>query len=71
MRKAVLSILLIISTTASATPQSFMLLDADNDGVISHKEASADRTLAGYFSRFDINGDGVLSQAEYSRYRRS
>ncbi|AWL11009.1 hypothetical protein HMF8227_00513 [Saliniradius amylolyticus] len=71
MRKAVFSIPFVISAVAMATPQSFMLLDTDNDGVISYQEASADQILAGDFSRFDINGDGVLSQAEYRRYRHS
>ena len=51
---------------AFAEELTFESLDGNADGLITTEEAQADTTVAKAFGELDVNGDGFLSQAEYS-----
>ncbi|MFP5373334.1 MAG: hypothetical protein ACLGHW_00330 [Gammaproteobacteria bacterium] len=48
---------------------NFLATDADGNGSIDRSEAAADAGLAAQFDRFDADGDGRLSLAEYKAWR--
>jgi hyperosmotically inducible protein len=77
MRRAILSVLLVLSSAASAQPAGeqhgapaqpradFAALDRNKDGYLSRLEAAGDREIGKRFAAFDSDGDGRLSEAEY------
>ena len=76
MRRAILSVLLVLSSAASAQPAGehgwpaqsradFAALDRNKDGYLSKLEAAGDREIGKRFAAFDSDGDGRLSEAEY------
>lgn len=48
---------------------NFLATDADGNGWIDRNEAAADAGLVAQFDRFDVDGDGRLSAAEYKEWR--
>jgi Ca2+-binding EF-hand superfamily protein len=48
--------------------EKFELLDADQNSAISMSEASEDQNLAATFSAVDADGDGEVSQTEYTAH---
>ena len=57
-------------TDGDVLEQDFATLDTDRDGDLTRMELSASTTgFAGDFSDVDVNGDGKVSPAEWSRYR--
>ncbi len=79
MKKLLTSVALVIATSSPSAlvtggttelPQLnlFEMLDIDQDGVISQKEASEDSNLIDMFSKVDSNGDQKLTKEEYEQY---
>ena len=48
--------------------QKFEQLDADSSSTISAAEASQDEKLSATFASVDANGDGELTQTEYTAH---
>jgi Ca2+-binding EF-hand superfamily protein len=46
-------------------------LDANSDGKLSSGEVSSNTTISGAFSVMDSNGDGFVTQAEYTAYAKA
>ena len=56
---------------AVVTRDLWMKLDANADGKLSSSEVSANTTISGAFSVMDSNGDGFVTQAEYTAYAKA
>ena len=54
--------------SAVVTRDVWTKLDANTDGKLSSTEVSSNTTISGAFSVMDSNGDGFVTQAEYSAY---
>jgi len=52
--------------SSNASEAAFSRLDTNHDGVISEKEAAADKNVAKQFSKADANHDGKLEQSEFA-----
>jgi Ca2+-binding EF-hand superfamily protein len=50
---------------------SFQNLDANRDGVLSQNEASTDPSLSKQFTQIDKDGNGFISQSEFSAFETS
>jgi len=57
--------------SAVVTRDVWAKLDANNDGKLSSGEVSANTTISGAFSVMDSNGDGFVTQAEYTAYAKA
>lgn len=57
-----------IETAHPVASSEFNLMDKDQDGTVTEKEAS-EIGVNNLFSDMDINGDGILSRREYMTYR--
>ena len=55
-----------MQSDTTLTGDSFGTLDTDHDGRLSSDEAGASASLNGRFKSLDTNGDGYVSQSEYS-----
>ena len=67
MNKLILLSTLILAsgvTFAAENNDKLAQLDADQDGLISVKEASIDADLVAMFAQLDANKDGYLSTSE-------
>ena len=67
-----LSALSLMGTVACAedtskTSDSFMMLDTDQNGVISKSEAANSQSLAPVFDQADANQDGALDVEEFAK----
>jgi Ca2+-binding EF-hand superfamily protein len=56
--------------SAVVTKDLWSRLDADRNGTISAAEAATDVNFNTSFAAMDSNGDGIVSQAEYTAYVR-
>lgn len=52
--------------SAKDIDRAFNFMDANQDGIISRKEAASFRNVAKYFDQADTNKDNALSHAEFS-----
>lgn len=59
---------LLLSGVALAgdAEKSFHKIDANQDGVVTQTEASADRKLMNEFANADANQDGYLTKSEFT-----
>ena len=57
--------------SAVVTRDVWTKLDANTDGKLSSTEVSSNTTISGAFSVMDSNGDGFVTQAEYSAYAKA
>lgn len=57
--------------SAVVTRDVWVKLDTNDDGKLSSTEVSADSTLSAGFSAMDSNGDGFVTQAEYTAYAKA
>jgi len=53
-------------TAGHTTNADFVRLDGNNDSYLSRKEAAKDKDTARYFSKYDANKDGKLSEGEFN-----
>lgn len=68
-RKLVFAALLTLASgTALAADDAFKKADADQSGTISKKEATALPGLSDQWNNYDLNTDGQLDEAEFSRF---
>ena len=74
MQSRALCVVIVLLTACSASGQersaSFEALDKDKDGLISVREAKADRQVASQFAPADKNQDGFLSREEFNSIKR-
>ena len=57
--------------SAVVTRDVWTKLDANTDGKLSSTEVSSNTTISGAFSVMDSNGDGFVTQAEYTAYAKA
>jgi hypothetical protein len=57
--------------SAVVTRDTWIRLDTNDDGKLSSSEVSSDTTISGAFSGMDANGDGFVTQAEYTSYSKA
>jgi hypothetical protein len=53
---------------AAGSGETFTKLDSDKDGMVSKKEASKNKDLAGKWDTLDTNKDGKLDQGEFAAF---
>lgn len=74
MRSRALLMLVVMLAACSAGGQernaSFEALDQDKDGLLSVREAKADKQVASQFAAADKNQDGFLSREEFATVKR-
>jgi hypothetical protein len=75
MRRTILSVLLCAASAsllaqsigeAPAPSAEFAALDRNRDGYLTRLEAAGNREVAKRFAAFDLDGDGRLSESEYT-----
>jgi hypothetical protein len=57
--------------SAVVTRDVWTKLDTNDDGKLSSSEVSANTGISGAFSAMDSNGDGFVTQAEYTAYSKA
>jgi len=57
--------------SAVVTRAMWTKFDANSDGKLSSKEVSFDTSISGAFPVMDSNGDGFVTQAEYTAYAKA
>jgi hypothetical protein len=57
--------------SAVVTRDVWTKLDTNDDGKLSSSEVSGNATINGAFSAMDSNGDGFVTQAEYTAYAKT
>ena len=57
--------------SAVVTRDVWTKLDANSDGKLSSTEVSSNTTISGAFPGMDSNGDGFVTQAEYTAYAKA
>lgn len=62
-----LALVALLSSSAAFAAVDFNSFDADGDGVISKSEAQANAQLVQLFEKLDTDGNGELSQQEFSK----
>ncbi|KPZ57899.1 EF-hand domain-containing protein [Pseudoalteromonas sp. P1-25] len=62
-----LALVALLSSSAAFAAVDFNSFDADSDGVISKSEAQANAQLIELFDKLDTDGNGELSQQEFSK----
>jgi hypothetical protein len=64
-----IALVVIFSGASVAAEQSlYTKIDADKDGTINKKEASAYPILTEKWKELDANADGTLDQAEFAKF---
>jgi len=62
-----LTALLGLPASADENTDAFMKLDVDHDGYITVHESLANSQLNDVFEEADLNGDGMLDMAEFTK----
>ena len=57
--------------SAVVTRDVWVKLDANSDGKLSSHEVSSNASISGAFAVMDSNGDGFVTQAEYTAYAKA
>jgi hypothetical protein len=61
-------VLIFSGVTAAADDSLYNKIDANKDGTINQKEASAYPILSEQWKELDANADGTLDQAEFAKF---
>ncbi len=70
LKKLPLVALVVIfsGATVAAEQSLYTKIDANKDGTINQKEASAYPVLTEKWKELDLNADGALDQAEFAKF---
>ncbi|MGH8548316.1 MAG: hypothetical protein ACRERU_06910 [Methylococcales bacterium] len=68
IRKIQLIVLATLLSSNAVAAEQFSVIDSDKDGSINRAEAQGIPTLYNNWNKVDLNADGVVDQAEFSKF---